>query len=144
MPYSTLDDLIKLLPEETLIQLTDDEGAGEANQARIDEAISQADAEIDSYAGGRYGVPLASPPDLIRKLSVDISIYHLYSRRVEEIPATRADRYKAAVRILDNIAKGIVTLGITPPTAPSLQSKTAETNKPLDTNVFNRDSLLGF
>lgn len=144
MPYCTLDDLIKLLPEETLIQLTDDEGAGEVNQARIDEAVSQADAEIDSYAGGRYGVPLSGPPDLIRKLSVDIALYHLYSRRVDEMPATRADRYKAAVRILENIAKGIVTLGITPPPAPPAQNNMAGTNKPLDTNVFKRDSLLGF
>src|SRR3990167_4705560 len=111
MPYSTLTDMKKLIPETAIIQLTDDENVGSVNQARVDEAIAQADAEIDSYCGGRYTVPFTTVPDICRKISVDIAIYNLYSRRVEEIPETRAERYKNAMRQLEGIASGKITIG---------------------------------
>jgi phage gp36-like protein len=143
MPYSTLDDMKKLIPEDALIQLTDDEGLGTVNQTRVDEAIAQADAEIDSYCGGRYSVPFSTVPEIIKKLSVDIAIYNLYSRRVEVIPELRAERYRNAIRQLEGISKGLISLGIDP--APSAsQDRRAETNKATDENVFSRDSLEGF
>jgi phage gp36-like protein len=144
--YSTLDDIKKLLPEEVLVQLTDDENLGTVNQARVDEAIDQADAEIDSYCGGRYSVPFpagAGCPDVAKKLSVDIAIYNLYSRTVMEMPAIRAERYRNAIRQLEAISKGVISLGVNPaPSAPT--DSTAETNKPTDTNVFTREKLKGF
>jgi phage gp36-like protein len=145
MPYSTLTDLKKLLPEDLLIQLTDDEGAGVVNQGRIDEAIAQADAEIDSYCGVKYTVPFVSPiPDLVKKVSVDISIYNLYSRRVEEIPGTRADRYKNAIRQLEGIAGGKISIGeATEPTAAT-NADGAVTSKTDDDRIFTRDNMSGF
>lgn len=143
MSYSTLTDIKKLIPEETLIQLTDDEGLGVVNQTRIDEAIKGADSEIDSYCGGRYKVPLSTVPDIVKKLSIDIAIYNLYSRRVEEIPQTRAERYKNAIRQLEAISKGVVSLGIDPQPSASIDGR-AETNKETDENVFSRDKLEGF
>ena len=92
--YSTLTDIKKLIPEDTVIQLTDDENTGAVVESRVTEAIAQADAEIDSYCGGKYSVPFTTVPDIVKKISVDIAIYNLYSRKVEEIPETRADRYK--------------------------------------------------
>ena len=111
MAYATLADLKKLIPETAIIQLTDDENAGTVNQARVDEAIFQADAEIDSYCGARYTVPFVTVPGIVRKMSVDIAIYNLYSRKVEEIPETRAERYKNAIRQLEAIATGKITIG---------------------------------
>ncbi len=143
MPYSTLDEIVKLLPEATLIELTDDTGAGTVDGAVVAEAIAQADAEIDSYCGGRYGVPLSPVPEIAKKLSADIALYHLYSRRVAQMPEARKDRYKDAVRLLEGIAKGAVTLGADTP-ASSGQPGTAETNRPDDENTFTRDSMLGF
>lgn len=141
--YSTLDDIRKLVPEEAIVQLTDDEGLGTVNQTRVDEAIAQADAEVDSYCGGHYSVPFGTTPEIVKKLSVDIAIYNLYSRRVEELPGVRAQRYKNAVRQLEAIAKGTLSLGVDPaPAAPTDSS--AETNKPTDTNVFSRDNMEGF
>ena len=141
--YSTLDDLRKLVPEEVLVQLTDDEYLGTVNQARVDEAIAQADAEVDSYCGGRYSVPFSTVPEIAKKLSVDIAVYNLYSRTVMEMPAVRAERYRNAIRQLEAISKGIISLGVDPlPSAP--KDSTAETNKPTDTNVFTRENLKGF
>jgi phage gp36-like protein len=143
MAYSALDDLKKLLPEERIIELTDDAESGAVDQGVLNEAIAQADAEIDGYLGERYSVPLATVPSVIRKLSVDMAVYHLYSRRAEDIPETRKDRYRHAVRFLEGVARGTVSLGVAPvPSAPTDSS--AETNKSTDGNVFTREKLKGF
>jgi phage gp36-like protein len=143
MAYCALDDLKKLLPEERIIELTDDEDLGTVNQARVDEAISQADAEIDGYLGERYSVPLTAVPAVVKKLSVDMAVYHLYSRRAEEMPETRKDRYRHAVRFLEGVSKGTVSLGADPaPGAPA--ESHAETNKSEDGNVFSRETLRNF
>jgi len=142
MAYCTLDDIKKLIPEQVIIQLTDDENLGTVNQARVDEAIAQADAEIDSYCGGKYSVPFSSPvPDIIKKISVDIAIYNLYSRKVEEIPQTRTERYRNAIRQLEGIAKGTISIGEDPePAIPSQGGSEVSTND----RVFTRDKLESF
>ena len=114
MAYSTITDIKKLLPEEALIELTDDENTGAVNDARVTEAIAAADAEIDGYVGGRYGVPLSPVPTAIKRLSVDMAVYHLYSRRQEIMPETRQVRYDNCVRFLRDVAAGRVSLGIEP------------------------------
>ena len=142
MAYSTLTDLKKLIPETAIIQLTDDENAGTVNQARVDEAIAQADAEIDGYCGGRYTVPFTTVPDIARKISVDIAIYNLYSRKVEEIPETRAERYKNAIRQLGDIASGKITIGEADADVP--EAGGVQTNTTADDRIFTKDTLSGF
>lgn len=142
MAYSTLTDMKKLIPETAIIQLTDDENAGSVNQSRVDEAIAQADAEIDSYCGGRYTVPFATVPDIAKKVSVDIAIYNLYSRKVEMIPETRAERYKNAIRQLGDIASGKITIG--EPDADVPEAGGVQINTTTDDRVFTKDSMTGF
>ncbi len=145
MAYSTYIDLKKMIPEETLVQLTDDEGAGTANQARISEAVAQADADIDGYLGARYAVPLAEPiPAVIRKLSVDLAVYHLYSRRLEEIPETRAERYKNALRMLEGIAKGLISLGATPAPEAAPDAGGPEATRSVTDRTFTKTTLEGY
>lgn len=114
MPYCTVEDLISLVDEETVKQLTDDEDVGVINQSRVDKAIADAGAEIDAWLATRYTVPLASTPAVINKCAVDIAIYNLYSRRVEKMPEVRSDRHKNAVKVLENVSKGVIALGVTP------------------------------
>jgi len=143
MPYCTLTDIKKLIPEERLVQLTDDEGVGVVNEARVDEAIAQADMEINAYLGGRYTVPFSSPvPDIVRKLSMDMAIYHLYSRKLEEIPQTRKDRYDGAIRILKGITEGKISIGEA--TEPAGESDSAQVSTSEDDRIFTRDKLSGF
>lgn len=110
--YSTLDDIKKVLPEANLAQLTDDENAIEIKTDKVDEAILQADGEIDVYLDGRYSVPLSTVPAIIKKCSCDITIYNLYKRRMEEIPKTRLISYKDAIKILGEIRDGKMNLNI--------------------------------
>ena len=112
MSYTTFTNLKKVLPENTLVQLTDDEDIGTVDSGRVDEAIAQADGVIDVYIGGRYSVPLATVPAVIRQCSDYIAVYVLYKRRVEEIPETRRTSYKDAIRTLEQIRDGKMPLPV--------------------------------
>ncbi|MEW6263380.1 MAG: DUF1320 domain-containing protein [Thermodesulfobacteriota bacterium] len=115
MAYSTQADLLEQLSETELIQLTDDAGAGVVDASVVERAIADADLEIDSYCAARYGVPFATTPGIIRKLSVDIALYNLFSRRTAAaprvMPEDRQARYDNAIRFLRDLAKGLISIG---------------------------------
>lgn len=153
MAYCTFDDITKALDETTIIQLTDDENlkptavdTGDPDHApiigRIDEAIETADAEIDGYCAVKYSVPLSPVPPVVNKLSVDLAIYYLYSRR--SIPEKVEKRYERAVARLKDIARGLLSLGVEPEPAASVAADSAQANKTASDRVFTRDSLKGF
>lgn len=143
MAYCTKTDIEKLLPSSVVTQLTDDEGDGTKINERVAEAIASADSEIDTYCGQVFTVPFAVVPDVIKKASVDIAIYHLYSRRVEQMPETRRDRYKDAIALLTKIAEGKISIGEQPePASPS--DGGVQTNKTSSNRIFTTDSLSGF
>jgi phage gp36-like protein len=140
--YSTQDDILDQLDEAVLIRLTDDEGTGSVNTARVDQAIADADAEIDGYLGARHPVPLDPVPANIHKYSVDIAVYNLFSRKRDTAPEIRKERYKAAIRYLEGVAEGKWTLGKDDPEGtpqpadrPDIQS---------DPRIFSRDTMRGF
>ena len=96
--YATVDDIRNGLPEARLIELTDDENTGAVVVSRIEDAIADADAEIDAALGASFtGEPV---PTILTRLSVDMAIYHLYSRVAEDMPELRRERYLDARRIL--------------------------------------------
>ena len=112
MAYCTLTDLAKLLPQAMLINLSSDvSGATSVNQDNIDEAIDQADREIDAYlllAG--YSVPLSPVAPLVTNLSAKMAIWNLHLRKYFDSAVWR-DTYKDCQRILERIAEGKLTLG---------------------------------
>jgi len=138
MPYSTLEDILEQLDEDTLVGLSDDQDTGQIDESVVNRAISDADAEIDSYCGSRYSVPLSPVPPIIRKISVDIAIYNLFSRR-DAPPEERRNRYKDAVEFLKQVAMGRASLGQDDP-----DSTPAPAERPIITSspkIFSRDSL---
>ncbi len=143
--YCTLDDLKAQVSEAVLVELTDDEGTGQVDQARVDAAITAATDEINGYCQARYPVPFDPVPGFIRKLAVDIALYNLFSRRGYNDQAEEGgdkaiiDRYRAAVRTLENIAKGVVTLGV--PNPPPATDGTDIRSNP---RIFSRERLEGF
>ena len=110
--YCTEADLLKQISEAELISLTDDEASGAIVDEVVNRAIADADAEIDTYCVSRYTVPFETVPDIIRKISVDIAIYNLYARR-RGAPDDRKDRYTNAIRFLEAVSKGDVSIGTT-------------------------------
>ena len=112
MAYCALADLKNQIPEEKIIGLTDDEGAGIINEARVTEAIAKADALIDSYCGQVATVPFVTVPAVIKQHSITLAIYYLYTRRAVA-PELIKDNYKDAIKHLGDISTGKAAL---PPT----------------------------
>jgi phage gp36-like protein len=108
MAYCTQDDLLKMIPLTELAELTAESG-DDPDPDVVDEAIEKADAEIDSYLGARYAVPLSPVPARVKGLSVDLAIFHLYSRR-SVAPEVRQQRYEAALGFLERVAAGQLAL----------------------------------
>ncbi len=109
MAYSTLDDILLNMDETELIQLTDDSGSEVVDSDTVLRAISDADRLIDVYLGSRYRLPMESVPDLIRTMSVDLSIFNLFSRR-GAVPDIRKDRHALTLQTLDKLAAGKITI----------------------------------
>jgi len=146
IPYITITDITNMVPEDEIIMLTDDESLGNVNSDRVDEAIAQADSEVNGYLAVRYSVPLGAPvPNIVAKLSTDIAIHNLYSRGVaESVPEVRRNRYLDAIKTLKEIAKGTIFLDVEPlPDSKELESG-AESNKTEDESTFTRDNMEGF
>jgi len=137
MAYSVLEDLLKMIPEEELAQITTESG-DDPDPAIVAEAISQADAEIDSYLGRRYQVPLSPVPPRVKALSVDLAIYHLYSRR-SVAPPVRRQNYEAAVAFLKQVAAGQAVVEISGGEPPGVNRDLGELTSA--TRVFKRDTL---
>lgn len=149
--YCTNQDLADQASEQTLIHMTDDEAlspetlaeAGPEILSRLEKSIRDATDEINGYCQARYPVPFNPVPGIIRKLTVDIALYNLFSRRgYDEDSADKSivDRYKAAIKTLENIAKGLVTLGTTNAPAPQASEVTAFSS---NQRIFSRQKLHG-
>jgi phage gp36-like protein len=136
--YCSIDDIRKNIPDVSLIELTDDNGTGQIENSIVSEAIAYADSTIDGYLRGRYSLPLNPVPKIIQKISIDIAIYHIYSRRFElEMPEGMQKRYENAVKLLEAIRKGIIELGIITQTGTGYYI----TNKVVEDRIFNKDLL---
>jgi phage gp36-like protein len=108
MAYCTINDIMAVEPADSLLDLTDDEGAGSIVDSRVNAAIDAADAEIDSHLHGRAGeLPLSPVPELIKNLSCEIAIIRLYKRRFGmNLPEGVRERLRATEKKLADIQAG--------------------------------------
>ncbi|MDD3582337.1 MAG: DUF1320 domain-containing protein [Desulfobacca sp.] len=137
MAYCSQDDLLKMIPEEELAEITSESG-GTPDPAVVAEAIAQADSEIDVYCAVKYAVPFDPVPSLVKSLSVDLAVYHLYSRR-SVAPEVRRQNYEDALSLLKAIAQGTAVLsmssGVLTPKGREVTELTSQTRQ------FSRGSL---
>lgn len=111
--YATAEDLEKALTNSVLAQLTDDENGQVVNQQIVEDAIKKADSIIDAYIRSRYRLPLSPVPELLRELSIRISKYQLYRRRLDtEIPDSIKYEYESAIQLLKDIQSGKASLDV--------------------------------
>ena len=109
MPYCTQADITGQLPEMELAGLTDDMSGLMVVASVLSQAIVSADAVIDSYLSGVYSTPLAVVPEVIIGISVDLTIWNLFTRRGIE-NESRRQLQQDAIKLLADIAKGIIVL----------------------------------
>ncbi|MCG5047295.1 DUF1320 domain-containing protein [Pectobacterium brasiliense] len=115
--YCTLADLLEQVPESTLIQLTNETVGFDApppvNTTVVDSCIRYADELIDAHLRGRYTLPLAEIPTVLRDIAVTLTRYRLYARRPEgAMPDTVKDDNKVATRQLVDIRDAKLTLAL--------------------------------
>jgi len=112
MFYCTLEDIEKQLSTAALIQLTNDSPEqSEIDNVVCEEAIIYSSSLVDGYLRGKYSLPLNTHFPLLRVVAIDLSIYRLYSRRIQtEIPEAILENYKNAIKTLEQLKKGVITL----------------------------------
>ena len=140
MPYCTLSDIEGALPREDIVALTDDQNFDRLDETVVNKAITGADSEIDGYLRGRYELPLSSAPELIKDISIEITIYKLFKRRRKiDMPESILNDYKLAVKKLESISKGTISLGVEATNEPS--GGEFATNKDSSSRVFTKELL---
>lgn len=140
--YISQADLLSKVSNAQLIQLTDDAQSGSIDATKVTQSIDEAESEVNGYVATRHSVPLSSPiPQLIKTLAVDIAIYKLYSRR-QRVPESVRKAYEDAIKKLEGISKGLMTLGVDP--APAASSKATAGKVIGPERVFDRDKLGSF
>lgn len=146
--YSTVTEVRDMIKPDALNQIIgdvyiEDEAEREAKIVPlIEAAILDADGEIDGYLSKRYNLPLGSVPKVINKFSKDLALYNLFSRiglASDDRETTYQNRYKAAIKFFENVAKGLVDIGI----GLNEQAPKSDFKINSNTRLFSRDSLKG-
>lgn len=108
MPYALKADMLEEFSESEIRQLTDrdDPPLGAINDAVLDRALAGASAEIDGYLARYAGAALDLP--ILTRYCCDMARYRLYR---DAAPEEVRLRYRDAVRFLEMVAAGKISLG---------------------------------
>lgn len=139
MAYCNEEAIVGLIGAERLIQLTDDDNLGLADQTVLAQAMAAADAEIDFYCAGRYPLPFDPAPPMVAIVAADLTIYHLYKRR-QGAPEEWQKSYDQAIKKLRDVAAGLGTLNPQSP-APATVGQAAMIGG--NDRLFTRDNQKG-
>lgn len=147
MDYCTIEDIETHTSTPTLIQLTSDDGQEEVDRVVAQEAILYSSTLIDGYLRGRYTLPLDTHFPLLRILAIDLSIYRLYTRRMQnEMPEVIENNYKNAIATLRDIQKGVITLQSENDSleTASFNAEEYKTNKDIIDRLFSKERMLEY
>jgi phage gp36-like protein len=139
--YATQADLEAAFGADELRMLADRDRDGSADAAVVARALDAAEAEINSWLGGRYNQPLDPVPAQIRDIACDIARYRLDSVNPREV--TRA-RYRDAIAALKDLSTGAAVLGSAGAGAGQVVAPPAGILAEGGSSVFGDDALRGF
>lgn len=109
--YCTQLDLVARFGADELVQITKptDPDAITIDVQRVADAIADIDALIDAKLQARYALPLATLPRVLRNIACDLVRARLYEDRITDHVSKREN---AALKLLDEIAAGTLSLGL--------------------------------
>lgn len=107
MTYTTQAEMVARFGESEIQELTDRVGAGVVDASVLSKALSDADALINGYLGGRYSLPLTSTPALLVGIASDVARFKLWD---DQAPEEVRKRYEDALAQLKLIAQGVIVL----------------------------------
>ncbi|MEZ8102146.1 gp436 family protein [Vibrio bivalvicida] len=108
--YATKQDLIDR-DEQMLWNFALDRDTNELNDVWINQALDQADEEINSFIGRRYVLPVPTVPGMLNKVAMTIAFYWLADRD-QQATELLEKRYQMALDTLREIANGKRELGL--------------------------------
>jgi phage gp36-like protein len=142
MSYASVDQLKAGIPVGDLSLLTDFEGADTPSDLRLEQALDDATAEINTYIAKAVTLPLADPPHILTVICRDLAMHRLYVNLGHDSDVQKTLR-KDAISTLKNIANGDTAIGDDGDGVSALTSPgVAMTDGP--ERQFTRDSLKGF
>lgn len=107
MPYATRADLEARYGAAEIFQLADRDGDGVIDAGVIEQALTDAGAEVDGYLASRYALPLADVPPIVKVFACDIARYRLWDKAASDEVRRR---YEDALRYLRLAADGRVRI----------------------------------
>lgn len=140
--YCTLTDIVNVIPEQELINLTNDAPSvnSSVDEVRFKAVSEDADSLINGYLRARYNLPLKDVPRTITQIAIDICAYRLYLRRPNKIPDHITNNYNKAFTLLTDIQKGkylLETADEMPETSIQNTGGAYRINKSRKDKVFN-------
>lgn len=114
MSYATQADIENRYGVDALLVVADRNDDQVIDTEIVTAALADASAEIDSYVGARYPLPLPMVPRVLSQLCVDIAFYKL-SADADMATDERRLRYEDAINLLKRFSRGEVTLGLPRP-----------------------------
>ncbi|MDT7483698.1 phage protein Gp36 family protein [Citrobacter koseri] len=141
--YVTRDDLLAT-DAERVWNMALNKATQQLDEEKIQRAIDDTDAEINSFLAKRYHLPLNLPtlPSPLRRAAVSIAFYWL-SERDSQITDEIQKRYDDALRTLREIANGTRDLGV-PSDTPVPETDTGKLIIVSDNRrLFTRNNLKG-
>ncbi|MEC5319306.1 phage protein Gp36 family protein [Brenneria populi subsp. brevivirga] len=139
--YAARGDMVLAFGERECVSLTDRDFTGDIDDAVLNGALDRASAEIDSYLAGRYPVPWPDTPRILVGRCCDIARYILCGAGTQMTDEIRA-RYEDAIRYLERVADGRITLGRTADGQVVQQSSSGARFQSAG-RAFDRDSTRG-
>lgn len=117
MTYATKADLIARFGEAELVAFTDraDPPNGAVDDSVVDQALGDADSEINTFLAARIATPVAPVPGIVNLWACVIARYRLS----KDLATDRiTNDYAAAVKAMQMFANGTTSLGDDGPTPP--------------------------
>lgn len=139
--YASKQDLIDR-DEGMLWNFALDRETNTLNDTWINQALEQADGEINSFLGRRYILPLATVPGMLNKIAITIAFYWLADRD-QQATNLLEERYKMQLDTLREIGNGKRDLGL--PTLDAQEESSVGKVELVQDNerLFTRKSLGG-
>lgn len=116
-PYLTIAEFVERVGLPEVIALTDGSGEGRIDRAMLVNKLIDAQSIVDSHLAGRYMVPLANPPLIVKKYVTDLAWAALYPAGA---PDGVAEERKQTLRALERLQAGTATIPAETPPAPAV------------------------
>lgn len=111
MAYISIADFQRGIPRRDLVALTDlDDGTDTINDDRVQDALDDASAEIDSYIAKALTLPLADVPRILKTICRDLALHRLYVNIGHSMEARKSLR-EDAIAFLKAVSRGDAALG---------------------------------